>query len=237
MQNPDQTYNSEINNESSVPWKISDVIFVYFCIFILSMIFAGAMLYVSLDIDKNIYFTIFQSLLSISILALVYIIVTKKYNTSFKEAFGISFKKMPLFINQGIIATAVIIISTTVISLFFLKIVGVESQNPYTEMPEIKFRWFSLLAVLFAPIVEEIFFRGFMQPAIIKRTGTFVGIAVTALIFGISHVQYIDYSTAIFSVTAIGLILGITRHLTSSVMPGIFAHFFNNLLAVIAILT
>ncbi len=237
MQNPDQTYNTEINDESSVPWKISDVIFVYFCIFILSIILAGAMLYMSLDIDKNIYSVVFQSLLSVSILAIIYAIVTKKYNASFKEAFGISFKKTPSFINQGIFATAAIIISTTAISLFFSKIMGIENQNPYVEMPEIKFKWFSLLAVFLAPIVEEIFFRGFMQPAIIKRAGTFTGIAVTALIFGLSHVQYINYSAAIFSVTAIGLVLGITRHLTGSVMPGIFAHFFNNLLAIIAIFT
>ncbi|OGI03145.1 MAG: hypothetical protein A2Y25_08290 [Candidatus Melainabacteria bacterium GWF2_37_15] len=85
--------------------------------------------------------------------------------------------------------------------------------------------------------MEEIFFRGFMQPAISKLAGPFFGILITALIFGISHTQYLDYSTAIFSVTAIGLILGITKYKTGSVMPGIFAHFFNNLLAVVFIMS
>ncbi|MCK5176638.1 MAG: CPBP family intramembrane metalloprotease, partial [Candidatus Aenigmarchaeota archaeon] len=55
--------------------------------------------------------------------------------------------------------------------------------------------------------------------------------------FGLSHTQYIDYGAAIFSVTGIGLILGITKYKTGSVMPGIFAHFFNNLLAVIYLVT
>ncbi len=237
MENPQYTYHSEINQESDVPWGISDVVFVYFCIFILSIIFVGTMLYANLDINRNIYSVVFQTLLSMSILVLVYAIVTKKYNIPFKDAFGISTSKMPGFVNRGILVTAIIIVTTTLIGLIFSQFLGVENQNPYMDMPQERFKWFTILAIFFAPIVEEIFFRGFMQPAIIKKTGVFWGILITALIFGISHTQYLDFGAAMVSVTAIGLILGITRHKTGSVMPGVFAHFFNNLLAVVYILT
>lgn len=237
MENQQYTYHSEIQNESDVPWGISDVVFVYLCIFILSIIFAGTMLYVNLDIDRNIYSIVFQTLLSLSILALVYIIVTKRYNTPFKEAFGISFSKLPGFVNQGVIVTAIIIVATTLIGLIFSQFVDSPERNPYMDMPVDRFRWFTLLAIFFAPIVEEIFFRGFMQPALVKKTSVFWGILITALIFGISHTQYLDFGAAMISVTVIGLILGIARHKTGSVMPGIFAHFFNNILAVVYILT
>jgi len=40
-------------------------------------------------------------------------------------------------------------------------------------MPAEKLRIISLLAVFIAPVVEEIFFRGFMQPALVKNLGMF----------------------------------------------------------------
>ncbi len=237
MQNPDHTYYTESKHNSYVPWGISDVVFIYFCVFILSIIFAGALLYASIDIDRNFYAILFQVLISLSILALIYAIVTFKYNVPFKEAFGISYSKLPLSVNQGLFVTAVIIITTTIIGLIFSQFLGVKDQDPYTNMPVDRFRLFTILAIFFAPVVEEIFFRGFMQPAIIKRLGVFWGVLITALIFGLSHTQYVDFGAAMVSVTVIGLILGITRQMTNSVMPGIFAHFFNNLLAVVYILT
>ncbi|HSA07029.1 MAG TPA: type II CAAX endopeptidase family protein [Candidatus Gastranaerophilales bacterium] len=236
MEKPEYAYYEDIKSNSSAPWKISDVIFIYFCIFILSMIFMGSMLYANININANTYSIIFQALLSLSILVLIYLIVTQKYNMSFKDAFGIYFEKMPIFMRQGIIVTAIMVGTTTLIGLAFSLFTGIESGNPYSEMPIEKFRWLTFLALFFAPIVEEFFFRGFMQPAIIKKTGVFSGILITALIFGLSHFQYMDYTAAIISVTAIGLILGIVRYKTGSVMPGIFAHFFNNLLAIAHIL-
>jgi len=235
MDNPGYSNHIDVKHPSSVPWSVSDVIFVYFCIFILSIIFTGSLLYANIDIDKNFYIVALQILLSVSILTLIYLIVVQKYNIPFKEAFGISFNRMPRFIHQGIIVTAIMIVSTTVIGIVFSEITNNEPQTPYTDMSLDKFKWLSLLAVFFAPVVEEFFFRGFMQPAIIKRLGVIGGIVVTALIFGISHTQYLNYGAALFSVTAIGLILGIARYKTGSVMPGIFAHFFNNFLAVLFI--
>ena len=70
-----------------------------------------------------------------------------------------------------------------------------------------------------------------MQPALVNSLGTFGGIVVTAIIFGLSHSQYIDYSTALAAVTVIGIVLGTTRQITGSVVPGIFAHLLNNFFA------
>lgn len=236
MENSHYSHFADINNPSDVPWNISDVIFIYFCIFSAAIIFAGFLLNANIDADMSFFAIAFQIFISLSILMLVYLIVTKKYHQSFNEAFGIYPEKMPFFLNTGIIAAGAMIISTTIITLIFTGLMGEKPSTPYTKMPEESFRWLGFLAIFFAPVVEEIFFRGFMQPAVAKKTGAFLAIIITALIFGVSHTQYLDYKAAFYSVTAIGLILGITRHLTGSVMPGIFAHFFNNLLAVIYIL-
>ena len=219
----------------NVPWKISDVIFTYFLIFALSIMAVGIILISGIDADTSIFPAVLQIVLSFTTIAVIYYIVTKKYNFSFIDAFGLYFNKTPRYLWQGIVATAFILIGTTLVSITFTQVFGVEKQNPYINVPAEKLRIISILAIFLAPVVEEIFFRGFMQPALMKSLGTFGGICVTALIFGMSHSQYLDYSTALVAVTVIGLILGTTRYYTGSVIPGIIAHLLNNLFAAMSL--
>ena len=223
--------------DEHVPWKISDVIYTYVLIFVISLIFLGILLYASIDVNIGLFAALLQLAVSFTTLGIVYSIVTIKYQIPFKDAFGIYFHKTPYFFKQGILATIAIMLSTTMISFIFSEFVGAAKQNPYTAMPEDKIKAIIFLAIFIAPIIEEIFFRGFMQPALVKTIGVFPGIVITALIFGISHTQYFDYNAALVAVTTIGLILGITKYYTDSVMPGIFAHLFNNLLAAISLLS
>ena len=77
-----------------------------------------------------------------------------------------------------------------------------------------------------APVVEEILFRGFLQPAAIRRFGPAAGIVVTALVFGVIHFQALQFP-ALF---AFGLVLGIMAHRFGRLGPSIFAHMvFNGL--------
>jgi len=223
--------------DEHVPWKISDVIFAYVLVFVVSLIFIGIFLYASLDMNIGLFTALLQIAVSLATLGIVYSVVTIKYQIPFKEAFGIYFHKTPYFFKQGVLAAIAIVLCTTLISFIFSHLGEVSKQNPYTLMPEDKIRAIIFLAIFIAPIIEEIFFRGFMQPALVKTLGAFPGIVITALIFGVSHSQYLDYNAALVAVTTIGLILGITKYYTGSVMPGIFAHLFNNLLAAISLLS
>jgi len=223
--------------DEHVPWKISDVIYTYVLIFVISLIFVGILLYASLDLNIGLFAALLQLAISFVTLGIVYSIVTIKYQVPFKEAFGIYFHKTPYFFKQGILAAIAIVLSTTLISFIFSEFGGAAKQNPYMSMPEDKIKAIIFLAIFIAPIIEEIFFRGFMQPALVKTLGAFPGIVITALIFGVSHTQYLEYNAAIVAVTTIGLILGITKYYTGSVMPGIFAHLLNNLLAAISLLS
>lgn len=223
--------------DENMPWKISDVIYTYVLIFVIALIFIGILLYASLDINVGFFTALLQIAISLVTVGIIYSIVTIKYQIPFKEAFGIYFHKTPYFLRQGVLAATAIILCTTLISFIFSELGNVSKQNPYIAMPEDKIKAIIFLAIFIAPIIEEIFFRGFMQPALVKTLGAFPGIAITALIFGISHTQYLEYNAAIVIVTTIGLILGITKYYTNSIMPGIFAHLFNNLLAAISLLS
>ena len=92
----------------------------------------------------------------------------------------------------------------------------------------------ALLAVVGAPIVEELFFRGVVQGAFLDSMGTVGAIGISSVLFGLAHVNPIlglANVSVVAAVTAAGVVFGITvrlRRLGSS----IFAHAFFNMVAV-----
>ena len=94
----------------------------------------------------------------------------------------------------------------------------------------------AILAVVGAPIVEEIFFRGVLQGAFLDRLGVVGAIGVQAVLFGLAHFDPLlgwDNVSVIAGIAAGGVVFVITvrlRRLGSS----IFAHAFFNLMSVLA---
>lgn len=90
--------------------------------------------------------------------------------------------------------------------------------------------WVLWLAIgIGAPVTEEIFFRGFLHKGFestLKPVGT--TIAISALWAGI-HIQYELFDVA--TLFALGLLLGIARSRTGSIVPPIAMHFLWNMLA------
>lgn len=223
--------------DEQMPWKISDVIFTYVFIFVLSLIIVGGLMYASFDVNVGIFTALLQIFISLVTLTIIYYFVVIKYEVPIKEAFGLYFDKIPYFLKSGAFAAAAIVMTTSSINYLFTTFNDTVEKNPYSFMPEDKLRAIIFLAIFIAPIVEELFFRGFMQPALVRTLGAFPGVFVTALIFGMSHTQYLEYNVALVSVTCIGLILGAAKYYTNSVIPGIFAHLLNNMLAVLSLLS
>ncbi|MGA2022143.1 MAG: type II CAAX endopeptidase family protein [Candidatus Sulfotelmatobacter sp.] len=79
-------------------------------------------------------------------------------------------------------------------------------------------------AITLGPLMEELFFRGFMYPVLARRMGAFWGIILTALPFGLIHyVQYRSWS-AVFIIVLVGVVLTTVRALTKSVASSFLAH-------------
>ncbi|MDP9440969.1 MAG: CPBP family intramembrane metalloprotease [Actinomycetota bacterium] len=88
---------------------------------------------------------------------------------------------------------------------------------------------FLLLALLVgvgAPLVEECFFRGFVQPAAVRRFGSVAGVVGTAAVFAAAHFQMLQFP-ALF---LFGLLLGLLAHRSGRIGPCVVAHIvFNGL--------
>jgi membrane protease YdiL (CAAX protease family) len=82
---------------------------------------------------------------------------------------------------------------------------------------------------LMAGIGEEIFFRGFVQTRLAERWGTWPAIGVTALAFGIIHIDPVQGLFAFVS----GIYLGWMAETFGGVRPGIVAHTVNNAMFVV----
>jgi membrane protease YdiL (CAAX protease family) len=85
-----------------------------------------------------------------------------------------------------------------------------------------------VLVGFLGPIAEEIFFRGFVLPGLIKRFGVIRSLLLSSLLFGIFHFD----PGAIVPTFILGLALGWVYLKTGALWPAIFAHGLHNSLAI-----
>lgn len=82
----------------------------------------------------------------------------------------------------------------------------------------------AVFAITLGPLMEELFFRGFLYPVLARRTGAFWGVVLTSLPFGLMHyVQYQSWS-AVLIIILVGAVLTTIRAVTKSVGASFLAH-------------
>ena len=77
-----------------------------------------------------------------------------------------------------------------------------------------------LYVAVFVPIIEELLFRGFVLDLALESYGSWPSIFISAVIFGIVHLNPIGVLNAFL----LGLIYGYVRIRTNSLFPSIFLH-------------
>lgn len=82
----------------------------------------------------------------------------------------------------------------------------------------------SIFAVTLAPLMEEVFFRGFLYPVLARRLGAGSGIFLTSAAFAILHGAQLKYSWAVLIIFLVGLALTIVRAVTKSVAACFLLH-------------
>jgi membrane protease YdiL (CAAX protease family) len=83
----------------------------------------------------------------------------------------------------------------------------------------------SLFGVLFAPIFEEVYFRGLLYPALARRLGTPASIVITALLFAAIHVPQLSEAWGpVLVIFLVGLTLTTVRAAKKSVAATVLMH-------------
>jgi uncharacterized protein len=90
-----------------------------------------------------------------------------------------------------------------------------------------------LMVIVVAPVVEEIFFRGFFYRALRTRLGILAAAAIDGLVFGIIHFQFDGAEGLLIlpPLMLLGFVYCLVYEKTGSLFPVIGLHAFNNALA------
>lgn len=95
----------------------------------------------------------------------------------------------------------------------------------------------AVMGVTVAPVIEEILFRGFLQPVLVASAGVLPGILITSAIFGGLHLSQngnIWQSGVVIMV--VGFVLGTVRHVTGSTRASTIVHIAYNTLPMVVLL-
>lgn len=83
----------------------------------------------------------------------------------------------------------------------------------------------SLFGITLAPLLEELFFRGFLYPVLVRRFGVAIAVLATATGFSLIHAPQLGRAWGpVLVIFIVGLAFTITRAVTKSVAAGLIMH-------------
>ena len=80
--------------------------------------------------------------------------------------------------------------------------------------------WFFIVGALLAPLIEEIFFRGFLFQGFRARYGWISGMLLSSGIFAVAHLDPVS----LIPTFILGCVLAYLYHRSNSVWPGVILH-------------
>jgi hypothetical protein len=218
-------------------WNIGDVVkivilFLFYQHLFLLFVAVLGHFFQAQDIDRRLGIILSTGFMDILVFMFILRFVVVRYRQKIK-ALGISFLNVSRSIGVAlysyvaflpVIASAFIIILT--IARFFNYI---PPPEPVYELIFEEKRPVLLVAVSFlisamAPVVEEVFFRGFLYAAIRKRFTVFWSIFLSAFLFSLLHTNLLGF----LPILLLGMFLAYLREKTGSLMPCIVIHVVHN---------
>jgi len=103
-----------------------------------------------------------------------------------------------------------------------------EVQTPFEKMlssDPVSRLVITIFGITLGPVIEELLFRGFLQPVMVSATGVFPGILITSVFFGALHLsQNAGMWQSGLVITLAGFAFGLVRHVTGSTRASALAH-------------
>lgn len=183
-------------------------------------------------IDMGLLLSLSIIISAIACLGLIYVFVKANRGVSFNDYVGfksIGFKKVAVAV--------LLIVGFLALSLLVNYALDIPAESDVMTDAYLTSVWpalFWIATIIFAPLFEEVFFRGFLFEGFrYSRLGAAGAIFVTSLVWAGFHLQYGLFQIA--SIFVLGIVLGVVRYRTDSLWPPIIMHALNNLLAVLFI--
>ncbi|HEX8422880.1 MAG TPA: type II CAAX endopeptidase family protein [Pyrinomonadaceae bacterium] len=190
--------------------------------------------------DKNVILISILAMLPAHILtlALAWLVVTSRGKRPFWNTLGWGWSR-----RYGVVADLAACVGITLglyavgIALFYIfgneetDLVRMLNSSPAARYGIVA------MAVLTAPVVEEVVYRGIFYPALQRRIGTLWGVVGVMFVFALIHVpQYYPSFGAISAIGVLSLTLTLVRAYTGRLLPCVIIHTIFNSLSSVAIL-
>jgi membrane protease YdiL (CAAX protease family) len=208
-----------------VPWSARDVW--------LGVVYLGAwwVLFVLISFamelaEADVNLGLFIGLAELFLLVPVWLLAMRKYGVGW-EALGLrGFKGQMLGVGCGLMTLSLVFnfFYSTFLAFFDLR-TQVDLAPIFAELSS---PWWLLLAgVVVAPVVEEVFFRGFAFAGLRERYEWKKAAIISSALFAVIHLQ----PTALIPIFVLGLIFAYLYHRSNSIWPAILMHVSTNTLA------
>ncbi|MCU1260575.1 MAG: Abortive infection protein [Bryobacterales bacterium] len=168
-----------------------------------------------------------QMLLYGMLFAVLYAIIKLQYGREFWQSLG----WVPSRVNLGSAALIGLALAFTVAILgSVLHTPDVDTPMKHLLAKRATAIEFAILGSTLAPLCEELIFRGFMQPVLVRSLGALPGILLTAAVFGALHLsQYAFAWQSGLLVTLAGAAFGWMRYAAGSTRASVCMHACYNL--------
>jgi membrane protease YdiL (CAAX protease family) len=208
----------------AVPWTPRDVwLGVGFLLVWMAVSFGGglAIRWLQLEIDSGLV----VGLAELLILLPVWWLAKRKYGATWRDLGLRGFQGWTLGLGCGLVILSFFF---NLLYSLFLALFGLRAQVDYVAIfANLSSPWWLLLAgIVVAPVVEEIFFRGFLFAGLRGRYGWQRAALISAALFALIHVQPL----AVPPIFILGLIFAFLYQRSGSIWPAIAMHVSTNAL-------
>jgi membrane protease YdiL (CAAX protease family) len=215
----------EQSQPHSVPWTTRDVwlgVIALVLWLVLSVVASVVMSLLSLDVDAGLMVSLAEFLLLVP----VWWLTVRKYRVGWRALGLQSFRGAMVGLGCGLMILSYIF---NVFYGLFLALFGLRAQVDLVPIfAELSSPWWLLAGgVIVAPMVEEVFFRGFVFAGLRQRYNWKKAALISSALFAVIHVT----PTAMIPIFILGLIFAYLYHRSHSIWPAILMHVSTNALA------
>jgi uncharacterized protein len=175
-----------------------------------------------------------QSLMYLLLCGWLYLLLKVRYGKGFWQSLGWTYP------GHSIVLYA---IAGPLLALA-IGLLGAALRTPVMDTPfrkllegKLSLAFFGVFSVILAPLIEELVFRGFIMPLLVRSYGAVAGIILTAIPFGLLHLaEYGWLWQSAVLIGSAGAAFGWVRYKTGSTMASAALHSTYNLTMYAAIL-
>jgi membrane protease YdiL (CAAX protease family) len=175
-----------------------------------------------------------QLIVYLVLFGFLWLLFRARYDRPFWRSLAWTRSRIPFLwiIISGFLTASLVVVASNLIQT-------PTTPNPMSEMLEgrTSIILMAIFGVTVGPLFEELGFRGFLQPLLVRTFGAAAGILLTAIPFGILHWQ--EYGNSwrhVVVITLAGAAFGVMRHVAGSTRAAVIMHASYNGLFFLALL-